>query len=105
LYLQKITAKGILVFHISNSYLELTPVMANLASNAALAGWVQRYRPSEENQLKKYSGSDWVVMTKSPNTLDILNQDLRWTPLLANPNIRVWTDDYSNILDVLNLRF
>jgi hypothetical protein len=105
LYLQKITAKGILVFHISNSYLELTPVMANLANNADLAGWVQRYRPSEENQLKKYSGSDWVVMTKNANTLDILNKDLRWTPLLANPNIRVWTDDYSNILDVLNLRF
>ena len=54
---------------------------------------------------KKYSGSDWVVMTKNPNTLDILNQDLRWTPLHANPNIRVWTDDYSNILDVLNLQF
>jgi hypothetical protein len=105
LYLQKLTEKGILIFHISNRYLDLTPVMASLASNADIAGWVQQYRLSEENQLENYSGSDWVVLTKNPNSLDLLNQDPRWTPLREKPNVRVWTDDYSNILDVLNLQF
>ena len=41
LYLAKLKENGILVFHISNRYLDLKPVLSNLAQNAGLIGLVQ----------------------------------------------------------------
>ena len=102
LYLQKITHDGILLFHISNNNLELGSVMANLAADAGLVGWIQRYRiDNEEQQSQYHMPSDWVVMTRSSADLGILDDDSRWQRLTSDPNARVWTDDYSNILGVL----
>ncbi len=101
LYLQKITPNGILLFHISNNNLDLGPVMGNLASDADLVGWIQRYRVSGEEQLAEYhTPSDWVVMARSSTDLSLIDEDSRWQRLTPDPNARVWTDDYSNILGV-----
>ncbi len=101
LYLRKINPNGILLFHISNNNLDLSPVMGNLATDADLVGWIQRYRVTSEEQLAQYEpASDWVVMTRSATDLRLLDEDSRWQRLTPDPNARVWTDDYSNILGV-----
>ena len=104
LYLQKVTQQGVLVFHISNSNLELSSVMGNLAADTELISWIQRYRvdnTSKQSQFKM--PSDWVVMTRPAAKLNFLDRDSRWTRVGSNPETRVWTDDYSNILGVLKL--
>ncbi len=104
LYLKKITATGVLMFHISNNNLELVHVMANLAADANLLGWVQTHRIPNDNQPSDYRfSSDWVAMTRPPSDLSILDKDTRWKPLVPNLQARVWTDDYSNILEVLKI--
>ena len=101
LYLQKITARGVLMFHISNSNLELGNVMGNLAADAKLVGWIQRYRADSDEQHQYHMSSDWVVMARSSADLGILDEDPRWQRLVPDSSARVWTDDYSNILGVL----
>lgn len=102
LYLQKITANGVLMFHISNNNLELAHVMANLVADAKLLGWVQTHRIDDDEQPSAYQlSSDWVAMARPSSDLSILDEDSRWKRLVPNPNARVWTDDYSNILEVL----
>ena len=101
LYLQKIRPGGILLFHISNNNLDLSSVMGNLAKDADLVSWIQRFRVPSEEQLDQFQqASDWVVMARSSTDLPLLDKDSRWQRLTPDPNVRVWTDDYSNILGV-----
>ncbi|MDR4483257.1 MAG: fused MFS/spermidine synthase [Nitrospirales bacterium] len=104
LYLQKITPSGILIFHISNNNLELSAVMGNLATDANLVGWIQRYRVKNDDQRSQYyMSSDWVVMARPSTDFRILDEDSRWERLTPDPSARVWTDDYSNIVGVLKI--
>jgi hypothetical protein len=104
LYVQKLSAHGILVFHISNANLELSGVMANLVSDAHLVGRLQQNRSVKEDEYANYHwASDWVVISRTAASLAKLDADSRWKPLNPDPSLRVWTDDYSNILSVLKI--
>ncbi len=101
LYLAKLAEGGLLAFHISNRRLDLEPVMANLAQDAHLAALCQKDLlggpPGKE-------ASDWVVMARRMEDLELLPADHRWHPLTPRAGTRVWTDDFSNILSVLKWR-
>jgi len=103
LYLQKLRDRGILIFHISNNNLELSHVMSNLAANAELISWIQRYRVNDEQQSQYLMSSDWVVMARPSADLGMLDKDSRWQRLIPTHPEQVWSDDYSNILGVLKL--
>jgi hypothetical protein len=98
LYLSKLTADGILAFHISNKYLNLKPVVGNLALDANLACFVQEDTEVSENDSKaKTAGSVWVALARQVRDLRSLAGDPRWKPLEGRPGAKLWTDDYSNI--------
>jgi hypothetical protein len=99
-YLSKLKEGGILVFHISNRYLDLKPVVANLARDAGLSCLVQTdlAKPGDR-ELLKYS-SIWVVMARRPQDLGPLAASPSWQELKGN-NDPLWTDDFSNILTVI----
>jgi hypothetical protein len=101
LYLAKLNQGGVLAFHISNKYLDMEPVVGNLAREAGLVCLARedlRLTPSER-QVKK-SPSHWVVMARDREDLGWLVGDHRWKPLLGRPGDALWTDDFSNILSV-----
>jgi SAM-dependent methyltransferase len=101
LYLTKLSDGGILLFHISNKYLNLKPVLGDLAAKAGLVCLVQENRissPAEEKAKKM--GSVWVVMARQTNDLGRLPEDRRWEPLPGRPGARLWSDDFSNVLGV-----
>jgi SAM-dependent methyltransferase len=100
-YLKKLSDGGILLFHISNKYLNLKPVLGDLAANASLACLVQENRISSlaEEKAKKI-GSIWVVMARQTNDLGSLFEDRRWEPLPGRRGARLWSDDFSNVLSV-----
>jgi hypothetical protein len=101
LYLSKLTENGILAFHITNRRLNLEPVMGNLAHDASLVALYDRdLSPGPPGK----ESSEWVVMARRPEDLHALTADHLWKPLRPEPNTRVWTDDFSNILSVLQWR-
>lgn len=91
---------SVLVFHISNKMLDLSPVVAALAAhnNLAVARLHNRHSPDLGER------SDWILLSKNPQALayDSFRTHLDSMPP-ADPKL-VWTDDYSNLFAVLRLR-
>lgn len=104
LYTQKLSPEGLLAFHISNRYLDLDPVLARLA---AVQGWQALRRSDDElSEAQKDGGktaSAWVVLGKEPEILARLNEMPQWQQWKGGPpsaQEKLWTDDYSALLDV-----
>jgi SAM-dependent methyltransferase len=101
LYLDHLAPGGLLVFNISNRYLDLSSVLSAEASDLNLTA-LEKLDPSvsaAEAAAGKFP-SDWLVMAPSAETLDRLAQAGGWVHPSPNPAQRVWTDDYSNVLAV-----
>ncbi len=102
LYLSKLQAGGVLIFHITNSYVRLAPVLGNLAADLGLAGLhrFDRTPTPAERQKFKYP-SHWAVLARRPEDLRDLAADPRWRPLPRAPEAGAWTDDFSNIFSAM----
>ncbi|HEX5442951.1 MAG TPA: fused MFS/spermidine synthase [Pirellulales bacterium] len=98
LYLQKLSDEGVLAFHISNRFLDLAPVLGNLAKELQLAGLdqIEGAVTREETQAGK-SVSHWVVIARRRADLQWLAGDARWKPLAGRPELPLWTDDYTSL--------
>ncbi|MGE5297357.1 MAG: fused MFS/spermidine synthase [Solirubrobacterales bacterium] len=101
LYMRKLSPHGVALLHISNKYLDLAPVVANLVADAALAGRIQEHEPSEEEARTGASASTWVAVTRDPRDLDLLAPCTNWSELKPDRTQGVWTDDYSNVFRTL----
>jgi hypothetical protein len=100
-YASKLAPHGLLVFHISNRYLDLSTVLGDLAKDANLACLIQEdLKLSEAERTAKKTPSVWVVMGHSLSDMDDLIKDRRWKPLPGGSGAKLWTDDFSNILSV-----
>jgi len=100
MYLRKLTPRGLLLVHISNIYLNLKPVLGNVAASA---GCLSIARDDLDNGTTRpigWQASQWVAIARQREDFGSIAQDPRWKPLPASPAARVWTDDYSNILSV-----
>ncbi|MEX0833443.1 MAG: fused MFS/spermidine synthase [Actinomycetota bacterium] len=97
LYLSKLSDDGVLAFHISNRYLNVAPVLGDLAADAGVVAYLGRDVVTEEEVDQGRVRSEWVVMTRDESNLGDLTQDAMWERLPGDPDARVWTDDYSNL--------
>jgi hypothetical protein len=102
LYKDKLTADGILAFHISNGYLDLAPELAALARDANLLCWSQEHFPSQPDT--GVLASQWVLMAHRKEDLGSVLSSGLWQELRPPPGMPVWTDDFSNIFSVLQWR-
>jgi hypothetical protein len=105
LYTRKITADGLIAFHISNKYLHLAPVIARIADELGLAARHRSDDLSEEQQTAtgRY-GSEWVVLARSREHLGPLLANPRWLPLETPRRAPLWTDSYSNLISVYGVQ-
>jgi len=101
LYLRKISPDGILLFHVSNRYVQLVPVLARLAEDADLSARRQFYQPGEKQRGLGAYDSDWVIMARSDERLDQVGPGPRWESISATPDTRLWTDDYVDLFSAL----
>jgi hypothetical protein len=99
LYLAKLAPGGLLAFQISNRHLDLHPLLANLAQTRKLicVGFDDR----DENLSLGKEASTWVVMARSREDLGLLGTKFNWQTVPENARVKVWRDDYSNLLQVL----
>jgi SAM-dependent methyltransferase len=98
LYLTKLQSDGVLVFNVSNRYLELEPVLEAVARGLGLSARIQR---DDANLKPGEQASIWVVMARRDADLGALASDPRWRRLQGRPGVAAWTDDFSNLLGVL----
>jgi hypothetical protein len=103
LYLSRLAPGGAIVMHISNRHLRLAPVIARIAVSEGLVG-LQEIESDGANWAEGKTGSHWIAMARTRADLGKLVDDPRWTPLVASTATPLWTDDFSNILSVLDLR-
>ncbi|MCU0917763.1 MAG: fused MFS/spermidine synthase, partial [Planctomycetes bacterium] len=102
IYFQKLTPSGLVLFHISNRFLDLEPVVANLATDAGGIALIQDYDPdSEDEESVNASASTWVVVARDAADLVLFNADDRWRTPTPDARVGVWTDDYSNIFQTM----
>jgi len=104
LYLQKVAPGGIVLLHISNRYLKLEPVVANIVAATGVAALIQDYDPDTEDSRAGGSSSTWVAVARDLDDFRPLELDERWRDLEPDLMIGVWTDDYSNLFRTLRLR-
>jgi hypothetical protein len=98
LYLRHLKPDGILTVHTSNTYLNLPPVVQLLASDA---GCEARLIVNDENHRKLINSSDWVIVTRNRPFLDFIDTTVLTEPVSVPPNLRVWTDDFNNLFQIL----
>ena len=105
LYLDKLAGGGVLLFHISNRRLDLKPVVANLAHDAGLVALSCDDLVLKGGELLDgKEPSQWVVMARQEADLGSLVSNPRWQRLRPEPRQRLWTDDFSNVLQVIRWR-
>lgn len=104
LYRNKLSENGILVIHISNRHLDLSPILAGSASAAGMSGFYQEHKLPEDFFKNNFiNSSKWAVMARSEDTLRPVLQSNpdAWKPLAASANAPVWSDNYSNLIGIV----
>ncbi len=96
LYFKHLKPTGILALHITNSHLALAPVVEKLGrasgKHAVLVS-------SDGDSDKDIYSADWVLISASPiDSPAIRKVSAR---LDERPELRLWTDDYNNLFQVL----
>ena len=103
LYSRVLEPDGILAFHISNRYIDLEPVIGDLAGDAGLVALTEdEVTISDTEQRAGKSQSHWVVMAGSNADLGALTRDTRWSRLRPRSSPVVWSDDFSNPLALIH---
>ncbi len=99
-YRRHLAAGGILAFHVSNQYLDLAPEIALLAASV---GMHARLVDTPPNAALGEFRATWVLLTAAPEffaqpAIASATQDVP-----AIPGLKLWTDDYSSLLPILQL--
>lgn len=95
LYVRKLAPGGVIILHVSNRYLDLPPILRDLADDAGLVV-LERYDEDEKPPGK--NSSDWVIIAQRQPDLDAVLDATQWKKP-GRRGARIWTDDYSNIFD------
>jgi SAM-dependent methyltransferase len=103
IYLRHLKPDGILAFHTTNTYLDLSPVMAAAAQAFDRRAAVFTLKPDDQSPLCRRS--EWTVLQKPQTVAAGVGTQSgllpEWTLLEAKPGFKPWTDSYSNLLGIL----
>ncbi|HZG69195.1 MAG TPA: fused MFS/spermidine synthase, partial [Herpetosiphonaceae bacterium] len=106
LYLRKVAADGVVIFHVTNRHLDLASLLGQLAVQDGLAARYRGFWPYKNAGAE----TEWaypvalVAIARRNQALAFLDNVDGWQPLAARADLPVWTDEHSNILSVLRWR-
>ncbi len=98
LYFRHLKKNGILAVHVTNTYLDLAPIL-QLA--AASAGKEALLVASPGDKEKHFFSTVWVLATGCREFIDKALSEGWARRIEPRPGVRPWTDDYSNLLAIL----
>ncbi|MGH7469957.1 MAG: fused MFS/spermidine synthase [Longimicrobiales bacterium] len=101
LYTSKLSARGLLAFHISNRYLDLAPVLAEVTASLGLRIRARGdLQPGAADRAQRIEPSHWVAVAR--NDADFGETLFTGTWYIPRGRGRpAWTDDYSNVWSAL----
>jgi hypothetical protein len=97
LFFRHLKPDGILAVHISNRYLDLEPV---IEGETQATGKVARVVDTEDDESVDVFGATWVLVTSPQPGFDT---DVKTASVQigSKRTVRLWTDDYSNLFQIL----
>jgi hypothetical protein len=98
IYSRTIKPDGIIALHLSNLYLDLAPVVAQIAREAGFHAVLVADRPSS---LGLTTPSDWVLVTRNATFLQRSEIAAYTTSIASRPGLPMWTDQFSNLFQIL----
>jgi spermidine synthase len=101
LYLRKLKPHGIVLFNVSNEYLNIAPVLTTLIHDAHAAGRHELFFPTRRQVAKGATGSEWMIIAAKDRDLNFLTPEKRWQPIGPQRGAKPWSDDFSNILSAI----
>ncbi|MFA5859427.1 MAG: fused MFS/spermidine synthase [Elusimicrobiota bacterium] len=101
LYFSKLKPAGMVVFHISNRYLDLIKPISGIAAADGYNAYEAVDYIDDYPEIK-YS-SNWAMVTRPGNSLAAMIEPGLWKKKVnsLNRNARVWSDDYCNIWSIV----
>jgi SAM-dependent methyltransferase len=108
-YGRAVQRSGIVLFHISNRYLDLKPVVAELAAREGWRAAMLQYVPEDDEEVLNATISVWIALSRDPATLDRLialsgDDAAYWEEVEPRPGFEGWSDDHASILPIINFR-
>jgi hypothetical protein len=100
-YRKQIAPDGILAFHVSNQYLDLTPEVAALA---AASGMEARVVDTPPQEWRGEYRATWVLVSNNAAFFAQPQVAAFARGIHEKPGLRAWTDDYSSLLPLLQWR-
>ena len=96
IYLRALKPDGVLAIHVTNRYLDLQPVVREIADHFELKSG--RVHQSGGTLVKP---SDWIILARNNSVVGSAEIAGRLEPLDSRRRVRLWTDDYSNLFQIL----
>lgn len=98
-YLLRLAPDGVLAFNISNNHFNLAPIVASTAQDIGLVAMSKRaLSPKDTLEVP----SMWTLMARDIKDFNNLGAAIEgWHVLVPQKGVEPWTDDYSNIFQVL----
>jgi SAM-dependent methyltransferase len=101
MYLHKLKPDGLLMFHVSNRYMDVEGLISAVVSDASLPSFI---RHDDDLQAPLKARSHYIIAAKDHAALGDLKIDENWVKIGRPVGIKPWTDDYSNMLEILHWR-
>jgi hypothetical protein len=100
MYVAKLKADGVLLFNVSNRYLNVETLVSALVADAGLVALARFDEAGSLKELGK-STANHVAVARRLEDLGPLAGLEGWRRLSKPPGFRAWTDDYSNLLSLI----
>jgi spermidine synthase len=105
-YGRALSPSGIVLFHISNRYLDLEPVVADLAATGGWTSAMLQYEPTEDELELNATVSVWIALSRNPQAINRLvelsgEDGLNWMVVEPRPGFAGWSDDHASILPLI----
>jgi SAM-dependent methyltransferase len=100
LYVRHVRPGGVIVFNVTNRYVDLAPVVQRLADSLGLHARLVSHEPAE-GEYQLYDSTEFVLVTADPKLFDAPQLKAVAQAIAVPPKVSVWTDDFNNLLQAL----
>jgi len=103
-YLRHLKPDGVIVFQATNRFVNIALVVERLAAEFGLTAVLVSDSPEDsEGAAYWISGTDQLIVTRNARMLAAEPIGSVADPLPPRPDLRIWTDDFYNLLRILKL--
>jgi hypothetical protein len=102
MFMSRLKPRGVIAFHVSSRFFNLAPVLATIAEDQHLVGYLRNDdMVPPERAAEAMRPSVWMILAREDSDVGQLAHSApRWVRLSGGGG-PLWTDDYTNVLSVL----